>query len=202
VKYVLPGVGFMYRHVFGLAFPLTAALVVMVTPTYASSAPSPVPITIQDQCDPATFNAAVGPGACIGSGTVTFAHFFDEVVKQQRAPQWQFTPSQRRLSVGQSFVATNEGGEVHTFTEVDKFGGGIVPPLNQAAGFTTFAPECTDGSPGGPFGFLKFAPEAQASLVPPGGMFKDTETADDVGHPVLYQCCIHPWMHAVLTVQP
>jgi len=192
----------MYRSVLGFAFPLTVALLVMVTPTYASSAPKPVTIKIKDKCDPATFNAAVGMGACVGNGSVTFARFLDEVVGLQRAPQWQFAPSERRMNVGQSFVATNEGGETHTFTEVDKFGGGIVPLLNQDSGFTTFAPECTDGSPGGPFGFLKFAGPAAQSIVPPGGTFKDTETADDVGHPVLYQCCIHPWMHEVLTVEP
>lgn len=202
VKHSLHGVQFMYRRVFGLAFPLTVVFVVMVTPTYASSASKPVPIKIKDKCDPVTFNAAVGVGACVGHGGVTFARFLDEVVKHQSAPQWQFAPSQRRLNVGQTFEATNEGGETHTFTEVEKFGGGIVPLLNQDAGFSTFAPECTDGSPGGPFGFLKFAPPAQASIVAPGGTFRDTESADDVGHPVLYQCCIHPWMHEVLTVEP
>lgn len=174
----------------------------MVTPAYASNAKNAVPITILDQCDPTTFNAAIGGPACMGTGGVTFTQFIDEILKQRRAPQWHFAPAQRRLSVGQSFVATNLGGETHTFTEVENFGGGIVDVLNTDAGFPSFAPECTDGSPGGPFGFHQFAPKAAASVVPPGKTFGDTEGADDVGHPVLYQCCIHPWMQAVLTVDP
>jgi hypothetical protein len=187
------------------ALPLVVAFGVMVTPLYAAG-PNPVAIQIHDECNAPTFNAAIAPGTCLGNGAVTFAHFLDEVTRLGRAPQWQFVPGQRHVSVGQSFVATNVGGEVHTFTEVKQFGGGIAPFLNAPAGATTLAPECTDGTPDGftANGNQLLVPAADflASVVPPGGTFTDTETADDVGHPVLYQCCIHPWMHEVLTVDP
>ena len=48
---------------------LIAAAFVLV----ATSNPSAV--RIQDQCDPASFNLAVGPGTCTGSGQTTFDHF-------------------------------------------------------------------------------------------------------------------------------
>ena len=96
--------------------------------------------------------------------------------------------------MGDAFVATNHGGELHSFQEVAKFGGGIVPRLNDLSGSGPTVPECaaaaaTIGQPG-------------SSFVAPGQSFTDTEGPDDVGHPVLYQCCIHPWMHAVVTVRP
>ena len=36
----------------------------------------------------------------------------------------------------------NLGGETHTFTRVKRFGGGLVAPLNAAAGTPEPAPEC------------------------------------------------------------
>jgi hypothetical protein len=36
----------------------------------------------------------------------------------------------------------NQGGETHTFTEVDEFGGGIVADLNERMHLSTVAPEC------------------------------------------------------------
>jgi hypothetical protein len=193
------------RLILRAALPLVLAFGVLVTPIYAAG-PNPVTIQIHDECDPATFNVAIGPGTCVGNGAVTFAGLLDEVMRLQRAPQWQFVPAQRHVRVGQSFVATNMGGETHTFAEVKQFGGGIVPFLNAPAGATRLAPECTDGTPDGTIanGNRLLVPAAGflASIVPPGGTFTDTESAADLGHPVLYQCCIHPWMHEVITVDP
>jgi len=173
--------------------PLAVAFGVMVTPTYAIAS-TQTTIQIKDECNPATFNAAVGPGTCVGNGAVTFAQFLNELQLLQRAPQWQFVPGQVQMSVGDSFVATNVGGETHSFTEVAKFGGGIVPFLNDLSNRGPTVPECaaaaaTIGQPG-------------SSFVAPGQSFTDTEGTNDVGHPVLYQCCIHPWMNETITVSP
>jgi hypothetical protein len=183
--------------------PLAVALTVMVTPTYAMTPAPPLQIQIKDECNPATFDAALGSStACVGNGAVTFSQFLAELMQLQRAPQWHFAPSQRQMTVGQSFTATNDGGEVHTFTEVAQFGGGVVPFLNQLSGMTSVAPECSPpGSSVGPGGLLPFAPQAAASIVPPGASITETEGADDLGHPVLYQCCIHPWMNETITVR-
>jgi len=195
----------MYRYVLRWVLPLSVAFTVLVTPTYAMpSAPPDLNIQIHDQCDAPTFNGAVGPGTCVGNGQVTFIKFLDEVTQFHAAPQWHFAPLQRQMTVGQTFVVNNAGGEAHTFTEVDQFGGGIVPLLNTLSNANGIAPECSDGTvdPNNPNGFLRLAAPAIASTVLPGGTpFRDTEGANDVGHPVLYQCCIHPWMHEVITVK-
>jgi hypothetical protein len=119
---------------------------------------------------------------------VTFAQFLKELQQLQRAPQWHFVPDQAQMNVGESFIATNKGGEVHSFTEVGAFGGGVVPLLNQLSNSGPTRPECV-------------AP-TNNSFVAPGQSFTDTEGTNDVGHPVLYQCCIHPWMHETITVRP
>src|SRR5579864_776502 len=182
--------------------PFAIGLTVMVTPTYAMTPAPPLQIRIQDQCNPTTFNAALGFPACSGNGAVTFSQFLAEVQQLHFAPQWLFAPPQLQMTVGQTFTATNFGGETHTFTEVDHFGGGVVPLLNQLSGNSTVIPECSPpGSTVGANGFLPFAAKALASIVAPGGSFSDTEGLNDVGHPVLYQCCIHPWMNETITVK-
>jgi hypothetical protein len=89
------------------------------------------------------------------------------------------------IALGQSFVATNRGGEVHTFTEVEEFGGGIVASLNELSGNPVPAPECG-----------RLAP---ADFLAPGGALRDTP--DEAGVEK-YQCCIHPWMRTTVTVRP
>jgi len=92
---------------------------------------------------------------------------------------WHFAPNNTNVRVGQTFVAVNRGGEVHTFTEVQQFGGGIVDNLNQLAGVPVPAPECASLKPG------------DDDFVAPGGKY--SETVDHSGT-VKFQCCIHPWM--------
>ena len=139
-------------------------------------------VKMMDACDPTSFNAAIGAGTCVRNGGVTFAKFLQLLGKHQKVGAWHFAPSVLNVRVGQELLAVNRGGEEHTFTEVEEFGGGIVPELNQLSGQTTVAPECE---------------ELDADdFVPPGGTF-----ADEVEHTGTerYQCCIHPWMR--LTVQ-
>ena len=141
-------------------------------------------INILDKCDPATFNAAVGPGTCLRTEAgITFTDFIGQLSQLHNVPAWRFEPGSVTLTLGQGFVATNFGGEVHTFTEVKRFGGGIVPLLNQASGITEVAPECTA--------------LATTDFLPRGAKFHDTP--DEVGTE-LYQCCIHPWMRAVVRI--
>jgi hypothetical protein len=78
-------------------------------------------------------------------------------------------------------LAINRGGEVHTFTEVEEFGGGIVPLLNQLSHNTAVAPECQALAP--------------SDFVPAGGTTSDDVEEAGVEH---YQCCIHPWMRTTV----
>ncbi|MGH9888108.1 MAG: cupredoxin domain-containing protein [bacterium] len=141
-------------------------------------------VSMQDQCDSASFNAALGAGTCVKQGSVTLTAFNDELAATQKVAAWQFVPSAMTISVGQSILATNNGGEHHTFTEVENFGGGIVPALNTASGNPVPAPECT-------------ALSSSAQIAP--GASTTTDPASTVGTEH-YQCCIHPWMRTTVTV--
>jgi plastocyanin len=134
-------------------------------------------VNMSDACDPATFNAAAGPGTCVRQGGVTFAHFIDELTRNQSAGAWHFAPSTATASVGQTFLAVNRGGEVHTFTHVAAFGGGIIPPLNALSGNPVPAPEC-----------LALEPD---DFVAPGNTYQEQIEGSGTQ---LFQCCIHPWM--------
>jgi hypothetical protein len=101
------------------------------------------------------------------------------------------------MHVGESFVATDMGGEVHSFTRVQAFGRGIVPPLNNLAGFPPGPPVAECAKAAAAFG----AGKPNSSFVLPGGTFGEVKDASQTG-PNLYQCCIHPWMHEVITVKP
>jgi hypothetical protein len=54
---------------------ISVAIVVMLGWTAAAVGHDDVQVNIKDDCDPATFNAAVGPGTCSGNGKTTFQDF-------------------------------------------------------------------------------------------------------------------------------
>ncbi|HEY4307201.1 MAG TPA: hypothetical protein VGM82_22210 [Gemmatimonadaceae bacterium] len=156
-----------------------------------SSTNNVLPITnasaeLRDNCDSVTFNAGIAPGTCNKAGTMTLTAFNTELGANHTVAAWNFTPSELTVTVGGVVNVVNTGGEKHTFTEVANFGGGFVPSLNTASGMATAAPECA-----------ALAGNANA-LIASGGTFT-TDTEDDVGveH---YQCCVHPWMRANVTV--
>ena len=139
-------------------------------------------IDLHDACDPESFNAAVGPGTCVRNGGVSFENFLELLTRHHSVGAWRFTPPQTNMGVGDVLMAVNVGGETHTFTEVEEFGGGIVPDLNQRMGLTTVAPECNP---------------ATLTFIPAGGSTSETENDEGVEK---YQCCIHPWMRAEVRI--
>ena len=141
-------------------------------------------VSVQDQCDPASFNAALGTGTCVKQGSTTLAQFNSELSAAHQVAVWRFVPNAFTIKVGQAIMATNDGGEKHTFTEVKAFGGGIVPALNTASGNTQEAPEC--------------AALSATAMIAAGANFR-TDPATATGTE-FYQCCIHPWMRATVTV--
>jgi hypothetical protein len=134
-------------------------------------------IQMMDACDSETFNAALGPGTCVRPAGVRFARFLDLLGQHQSVGAWHFSPGVVNARVGQDLLAVNHGGEVHTFTEVEEFGGGIIPDLNVLSGNPVPAPEC-----------LALDPD---DFVPPGASYSDEVEEPGSEH---YQCCIHPWM--------
>ena len=96
-------------------------------------------------------------------------------------PAWRNEPSYLRVRAGKSVRVTNEGGRAHSFTLVAAFGGGLVPPLNFGL---TAAPECVP-------------PTGAPQIVPPGGR---VEIQDLPPGNHRFQCCLHPWMRALVKV--
>jgi hypothetical protein len=52
-----------------------AALLLLVPTAGASAASTTRQVLMLDDCDPATFNAAIGPGTCVKDGGTTFSEF-------------------------------------------------------------------------------------------------------------------------------
>jgi plastocyanin len=142
-------------------------------------------VQMMDACDPQTFNAALGAGTCARNGGVTFQRFLKLLGKHQAIGAWHFAPPTVNARVGQTLLAVNRGGEVHTFTEVEEFGGGIVPDLNVLSGNPVPAPECLALGPG--------------DFVRPDGTHTDEVEEPGTEH---YQCCIHPWMRTTVHARP
>jgi len=137
-------------------------------------------ILMLDACDPDSFNAVLGPGACTpvnATSGIPFGTFIALLEKNQRVNAWRFAPQVIRVPRTREFRVVNAGGIPHNFVEVEEFGPGLVPPLNDLS-----------GNPGDP------VPEClDAALVPPGG---DAHVTIEAGAEKKYMCCIHPWMRA------
>ena len=151
-------------------------------------------VAMVDNCDPATFNAAVGPGTCASTPhhlDTTFSEFIGLLFSPLAAniighPAWNFSPGYISIRAGQTVRAINAGGEGHTFTEVAAFGGGVVPVLNGVGGPPGTVP-------------LALAPACSSSTtVQSGETVQVTGLAPGVHK---FQCCIHPWMRAVVDVE-
>jgi plastocyanin len=95
---------------------------------------------------------------------------------------WRNDPSYLQVHTGQDVRVTNRGGRVHTFTRVANFGGGRIPPLSQGL---VPAPECFPPTPAG--------------NVPPGESVEVTGLTPGNHR---FQCCFHPWMRAMVKVEP
>jgi plastocyanin len=158
------------------------------------SAAQPVPAPIAqivalDECEPASFNAALGPDFCknvaIGA-TTSFVHLFQEADERHPDPNWDFEPDDLNIKQGTILNVANEGGEPHTFTEVRSFGGGFIDGLNSGE---RVVPECAGG----------FANVAVArTRILQGSNVNVTSLSKGEHH---FQCCIHPWMRVTVQVK-
>ena len=145
-------------------------------------------VRMYDDCEPTSFNAVLGDGACVTNGHTTFDEFIAELEETQDAHAWRNQPSAMKLNIGRPTVIENRGGEVHTFTHVAAFGGGFVNELNGISGNPVPAPECLN------FGSIVFIPSGGTDVGP---------TAGSASLPVgthRFQCCIHPWMRTTIEV--
>lgn len=171
---------------FRLGIALLAALALTVLATPAAFADGGREIRMRDKCDPATFNAVLGPGACVGDGDVTFAELLATLNPADGGHDaWRFTREELTVRVGESVSITNQGGEVHSFTEVLNFGTGIVgAPLDNAL------------PPGTPAAIP--AEDPGPTFLPPGGA-RVLSGLTPGAHK--FECLIHPWMQSTITVR-
>ena len=156
-----------------------------------AAVPGPVAkqIVALDECDPTTFNSALGPDFCkniaLGYST-TFDKLFKEAAAGHPDKKWDFEPDTVSVKQGTPLNVVDQGGEPHTFTEVAQFGGGFIPGLN---GGQDVVPECAGG-----FAKVKVARTRllQGSQLQVAGLSKGTHN---------FQCCIHPWMRVTVDVK-
>lgn len=170
-------------------------------------------ITMRDACDPDSFNAAVRPGTCVAGqhGTTLFSDFIGELQTDQIAGAWRFNPMLNAtegnfklvrldLKQGDQTTIENKGGETHTFTRVQKFGGGFIVPLNGLSGNPEPVPECAQVLPDGS---LAPQPESATNQFVEAGKTESGPTAGSSALPKgmsRWECCVHPWMRMVVVV--
>ncbi len=155
----------------------------------ADSGPSHRHIEIQDDCDPTTFNAALGEGACVGDGDTTFDELVESLLERDPDGHWRNHPDETRVRAGENLVITNTGGEFHTFTEVAAFGAGCVAEINDLMGLV--------GPPAADCGAAFSDPR---TALPPGAT-GTLPTHDMTAGVHRFMCVIHPWMHAKVEVR-
>jgi plastocyanin len=154
------------------------------------NSPALAQIVAVDECDPITFNAALGPDFCrnvaLGAST-RLSDLFEKAAAGRPDPAWDFEPDTLKIKEGTLVSVTDQGGEPHTFTEVKHFGGGFIAGLNGPRENTV--PECVNG-----FSNLAVARTRllQGSDLKITGLSKGKHR---------FQCCIHPWMRVEVEVK-
>jgi plastocyanin len=162
------------------------------TPDHRRQEPPPrtVQIVALDECDPPTFNSALGADFCrnvaIGAST-KLSDLFAKAAAGTPDPAWDFEPDSIEVRKGTLVSVVDQGGEPHTFTEVERFGGGFIPDLN-APGEDT-VPECAGG-----FSNLAVA----RTRILQGSELKVPDLSKGKHR---FQCCIHPWMRVEVDVK-
>ncbi len=143
-----------------------------------------------DECDPTTFNQALGPDFCKNIALGYFTTLSDLLSEAQSGhpdPKWDFEPDTVHMRAGSTLSVVDQGGEPHTFTEVKHFGGGFIPGLNGPG--EKVIPECAAG-----FGDVAVA---RTRLL----QGSTTQITDLPKGEHRFQCCIHPWMRVKVDVK-
>jgi plastocyanin len=151
---------------------------------------TPAQVVALDECDPTTFNAALGADFCHNVTLGAFTTLSDLLAKAAAGtpdPGWDFEPDTLNIKKGTPIIAVDQGGEPHTFTEVAQFGGGFIPVLNAPG--EDVVPECVGG-----FANVAVAKTRilQGSQLQVTGLSKGKH---------FFQCCIHPWMRVEVDVK-
>jgi hypothetical protein len=144
-----------------------------------------------DSCDPASFDAVLGEGACAKPGGLTFQALIAELSATQTVRSWRFNPLQVTTHAGEALLVQNVGGVEHTFTPVRQFGGGFIPDLNALSGNPVPAPECLNVPA------LDFVLSGEKSLIS-GAALASVADASGIAK---VECCLHPWMRTEVRIK-
>ena len=142
-----------------------------------------------DECDAATWNAEF-PGLCAGAGSVSLAKFRGDLAKGGSGAWW-INNREQTINAGDTLHVINQGGIVHSFTEVSAYGAGVVPEWNTALPAGT-PPAATLEPFFTTFVTSQAVDPAAARDVPATQLTRGTHK---------FQCMIHPWMRTVVTVR-
>jgi len=170
----------------GLSYGVVVLGTVILSAGLVGRAANVKTVTMDDVCDPASFNEMFGDVCFSSHPGVNVNTFLHVLANAEKIGAWHFAPGTVRLREGEAFQAYNSGGEVHTFTEVDEFAGGFITELNDLVGETEIAPACD------------LLNGATPEFIGPGET-SDPEVESTGTHK--YHCCIHPWMRATVTVR-
>jgi plastocyanin len=179
----------MMRTLIASFFAAALTLIFVPAESEQENPPSVAQVVALDECDPATFNAALGPDFCknvaLGAST-TLSELFRKAKAGTPDPSWDFEPDTLHIKKGTTLNVIDQGGEPHTFTEVAHFGGGFIGDLN--AGEAT-VPECADGFKNVAVAKTRILQGSQRQIT---GLSKGEH---------LFECCIHPWMRVKVEVK-
>jgi plastocyanin len=176
-------------------YALLASCLVFAGATFAPAQQNPpalVQIVALDECDPVTFNAALGPDFCknVALAALGFATTLNDLFAKAAAGTpdrgWDFEPDTLHIAKGTVLSVVDQGGEPHTFTEVQKFGGGFIDGLNSGEAMVS---ECAGG----------FSRVAVAKTRIIQGSHLDITNLKRGTH--RFECCIHPWMRVKVEVK-
>jgi plastocyanin len=148
-------------------------------------------VLLEDDCEPNTFNAAgqafFQQDLCEEDfeGSVTFGDYLDALVLVGGHEAWRFNPNHATIRQGESLKAINTGGEGHSFTEVEDFGGGVIPEFNELLGGLEPVPEAQDPEIFGP------------TILAPGDSLTVTDLEAGTHR---FMCVFHPWQQSVINV--
>ena len=182
----------MKKSVLKVGFVICCLVFVGTAAIHQGDAPSVAQVVALDECDPTTFNAAIGPDFCknvslavLGYAT-TIQDLFAKAAAGTPDPKWDFEPDTLSINKGTVVSVVDQGGEPHTFTEVKEFGGGFIPGLNSGQ---APVPECASG--------FSDVSVAKTRLLQ-GSTSQITGLSKGVHH---FQCCLHPWMRVTVDVK-
>jgi len=154
---------------------------VATAPAAGADEPRTKLMRLLDDCDPTDWDPAVSGSVCnAADGSVSFAEFQAELDDGGHGAWW-INNRKETIDLGDTIEVENQGGILHSFTEVADFGGGFVPAFNVAVGNAATA-----------------TPVSPLRFVNPG----DSTTVEGLAvgtHKI--QCLIHPWMRTVVTVR-